>query len=48
LSAHGLEQSPGELDWSDDLHLQHLRLGAIERPASPNPAFISKEKHDVA
>lgn len=45
LSAHGLTQMPGDLTWSGDLYLEHLRLGVIERP---NPVFTSKEKHDVA
>lgn len=48
LSAHGLQQMPGELTWSAGLRLEHLRLGAIERPALPKPVVASKEKHDVA
>lgn len=48
LAAHGIAWLPGELAWSADLHLQHLRLGPIVRPISPDPDFASKEKHNVA
>lgn len=47
LSAHGLTQASGELQWSQDLTLLRLQLGTVERDYSHSSA-IPKENHDVA